>query len=459
MLITIIMLLMITGCPEPPSGTEGMSLGEVSDIIIKAGDGTLELSWKNPADSDFSTVKILYKIEGGAESEYSGNIDNSGTAISGLLNSSIYLITIKTIDTNSNVSEGLTVKAVPSVGVREFFPGYGLTFALMNDGTLLGLGTNQYGQMGDGTVTTVETVKEIANNVKSVSTREFVTMVLKEDGTLWSAGQNGHGQLGDGTKTNISTLKKVAEDVNFVTTSGTHTMIIKTDNSLWGVGENDQGGLGDGTHDVYADKTNFVKIMEDVKSVATGLQTSFILKSDGTLWVTGSNSSGMLGDPSISPYIWNPQQLMSNVIQVSTGLFHSMILKNDGTLWSAGQNAYGAMGSPDTDSTNKITTHIQIMSDIASVSCSDRDNTFMIKTDGSLWGTGSNSEGQLGLDDSVYSPEKIMDDVLSVKACNGKTLIQKKNGTTWGMGLQAYGLLGVTDSNQYEIRTPIQVFW
>ena len=77
---------------------------------------------------------------------------------------------------------------------------------------------------------------------------------------------------------------------------------------------------------------------------------------------------------------------------------HSLILKNDGTLWGCGNNYYGNLGLGDT--TNRATfTQITTNTDnIKEIYCG-YSHTLMLKNDGTLWGTGDNYSGQLGLGD------------------------------------------------------------
>ena len=57
-------------------------------------------------------------------------------------------------------------------------------------------------------------------------------------------------------------------------------------------GWNEHGQLGDGTR---TDRDTPVKIMDHVASVSLGLMHSAAVKTDGSLWVWGSNTDGRLG--------------------------------------------------------------------------------------------------------------------------------------------------------------------
>ena len=79
---------------------------------------------------------------------------------------------------------------------------------------------------------------------------------------------------------------------------------------------------------------------------------------------------------------------------------HSLILKNDGTLWGCGQNAYGQLGLGDATNRKTFTETTTNVDDVKSIYCG-RNHTFMLKNDGTLWGCGSNTYGQLGLGDKT----------------------------------------------------------
>ena len=84
----------------------------------------------------------------------------------------------------------------------------GSTMAIKKDGTLWGWGANSYGQVGDGSTTNRHSQVQIgtASNWSSISIfKNFSIFGTRKDGTLWAWGNNSYGQLGNGTRTSIST--------------------------------------------------------------------------------------------------------------------------------------------------------------------------------------------------------------------------------------------------------------
>ena len=69
-----------------------------------------------------------------------------------------------------------------------------------------------------------------------------------------------------------------------------------------------------------------------------------ILKQDGSVWVTGSNRHGQLGDGSYTDRRNFVRVVSSGAIAVAAGEYHSMVLQQDGGVWATGRNNFGQLG-------------------------------------------------------------------------------------------------------------------
>jgi alpha-tubulin suppressor-like RCC1 family protein len=68
------------------------------------------------------------------------------------------------------------------------------------------------------------------------------------------------------------------------------------------------------------------------------------LKTDGSVWGMGDNSSGQLGDGTLTQ-VNRPKQLVAGgVVAIAARSGHSLLLKEDGSLWAMGNNAHGELG-------------------------------------------------------------------------------------------------------------------
>src|SRR5205085_143677 len=113
-----------------------------------------------------------------------------------------------------------------------------------------------------------------------------------------------------------------------------HSLILKEDNSLWATGNNFNGQLGDGTN---VTRHAPVKIMDNVKAISAGDLHSLFLKQDNTLWAAGWNFWGALGDGTDVDKL-TAVKIMDHVKDMATGVAYSLILKEDNSVWATGFN-------------------------------------------------------------------------------------------------------------------------
>jgi alpha-tubulin suppressor-like RCC1 family protein len=179
--------------------------------------------------------------------------------------------------------------------------GQSSTFLLSANGQLSGVGLNTSGQLGDGTtINRSSPVQTAAGGTwRKVSAGTSHAIAIKTDGTLWGWGLNTSGQVGDNTRTTRSSPVQVdggGTDWKQVTCAGSSSFAIKTDGTLYGWGGNQFGGLGDGSTSSRSTPGQTVTQGSNWKSVATSGRHCAAIKTDGTLWTWGDNSSGQLGD-------------------------------------------------------------------------------------------------------------------------------------------------------------------
>ena len=146
---------------------------------------------------------------------------------------------------------------------------------------------------------------------------------------------------------------------------------------------------------------------------------SLILKNDGTLWGCGYNGNGELGLGDTS-HRYTFTQITTNTNDIESvycGRGHTFILKNDGTLWGCGQNNYGQLGLGNTTDRNTFTQITTNINDIKEIYCS-MHHTIIIENDGTLWNTGYNGFGQLGLGDTTnrYTFTQVTTNVDNIKS-------------------------------------------
>ena len=239
---------------------------------------------------------------------------------------------------------------------------------LRADGSLWGVGDDESGQLGDGVSHLGNPIgpsvpeQIITGNVKAIAAGAWHSLFLKTDGSLWGMGLEDYGQLGDGVArgqlghsvfTNLPE-RIVAGDVMAIAAGTQHSLFLKSDGSLWGMGWNFNGQLGTGNF--ISTNLPVLMVASNVVAIAAGGYHSLFLKSDGSLWGMGMDADGQLGDGSYSTYptppigVDTPEMIVaSNVVAIAAGQYHSLFLKSDGSLWAMGQNTAGQLGDGFTD--------------------------------------------------------------------------------------------------------------
>jgi alpha-tubulin suppressor-like RCC1 family protein len=292
-------------------------------------------------------------------------------------------------------------------------------------------------------------------------------MAITEDGGLWAWGGNDYGVLGTGTNGRAGTSPedvrspvRIMDNVAYAVAGSSTTFAVKTDGSLWAWGDHDNGRLGDGAIEGGIEvilgsewRTNPVKIMDNVASVAAGEYNTFAIQKDGSLWSWGANDKyGRIGDGTTADRD-TPVKIMENVASVIPNASSPVAIQTDGSLWAWGYNAGGQLGD---GTTTHSYTPVKIMGNVASV-VANRGTIFAIQTDGSLWARGSNSVGQLGDGTTTdrYSPVKIMENVTFVQNDFLHIWAIQADGSLWAWGSNTYGKLG--DGTTTDRRSPVKI--
>ena len=261
---------------------------------------------------------------------------------------------------------------------------------------------------------------------------ENVTFVIKKDNSLWARGGNftyEAGNKNNGFKLVENNVKKVEGDCCSL-------YIQKTDNSVWG---SKPYFLSDTL--LWTVNLPLEKITDGAADISSGTGFLVILKTDGTAWAIGKNSSGEFGLGNRSNNDLPLTLIGTDVKQLATGFSNIYLLKNDGSLWSAGDNLYGKLGYPsakDQYTFKKISDDIKLVRANAS-------NVMMINNKDEAWSFGSNVNGNQGLgtrnSDPTY-PHKIADQVVEVYPNTPTSYFLKTDGSLWASGVHTNGIPG-----------------
>jgi len=206
-----------------------------------------------------------------------------------------------------------------------------------------------------------------------------------------------------------------------------------------------------------------------IRDIFAGTAGVFILKEDNTLWGVGYNRSDQFGfagattqDPQIARINDESGAPFLGVKSVAAGENHTVILKDDGTIWGAGDSTFGELGLGG----GNLGVFTQLQAENSPISgvkaiAAGNNSTFYIDSSGSLWAAGYNYYGELGLgNQGIQSSFKKAESVgLNIKAISAgmrHTVLLKEDGTIWTAGYNVNGQLGLSDTEDRNSFTEVK---
>lgn len=334
-------------------------------------------------------------------------------------------------------------------------------------GKAVAWGQNDYGTFGAGNTSTKETV--VAYDVNDFKIACYGSIVLKEDGKAYAAGKNSYGQLGIGNTTNTSTLTQISIDTNskikYIAPGGDTSAVMTSDGTVYETGYNYYGVLSNGT---TTNSSKFMPLLNnDGSSVTDGFiipekiidsSTDFyptifsIIKKDGTVWTSGNNSYGQLGNSTNINSKYLTQTGTTNVELNAKNEYIKIGEKFDIDVISAANFNVFVKEKP-VQSDWKWTSSNE---DVATI---DENGVVTGKTLGYTTITGYNSKNGLKAKAivNVYRNQEGAITVPIVGQGYGNTITLKEDGTVWATGKNDYGQLGVGDTTNRNTSVQVKI--
>ena len=330
------------------------------------------------------------------------------------------IIAIVTIAIGVILTTGVLIPVIQDVssndtdmGVKKVCTSGTTTWVVTNDGRLFGCGLNLDYQQGSGdAVEKVSTFTQRLENekIKDVVANSGLTWVLTEDGKLFGCGSNGYGQQGIGTYDTVQTFTQHLENekIKEISGIGSITWIITTDGKLYSCGKNTSSEQGVYTEDHITEFTqNFTggKVKEVINN---DHNTTWIITEDGKLFSCGNNGYGEQGIPvdGNNVTVFTPRLENETVKKVEYSGSETWVVTTDGKLFGCGRNNWGEQGSGTSGADTNVTEFTQRLTNenIKDVFSSGQE-TWVVTTDGKLFGCGRNNYGQQGSGDTANVTE------------------------------------------------------
>lgn len=287
-----------------------------------------------------------------------------------------------------------------------------------------------------------KTIKKYDSLNNAILTSTSQQYIIKKNRTLWDNTREFSGSWQKNKPKKITSKVKEAVDMEVDPAVGVY--VLKTDGTLWLY-------FWD-----YNKQRNYKakKIMTGVKELpqeTTGFVEGefYVIKKNGQLWrVTikyNSTNDEIKG--------FNTKKIASNVQHVysvtdsSYNRRNIYFLKKDGSLYGWGENSSGELGIGTTKKKKKP---VYIMNDVQKICCSydhlnDKHSdepsfgttVLAVKTDGALWAWGANYHSKVrGVDSKIIKkPVEVMQGVIDVCANQNHFAILRQDNVLWTMGV------------------------
>ncbi len=352
-----------------------------------------------------------------------------------------------------------TVAAATVVGSLLSLPGA----SAATGSSVFSWGSNGFGQLGDGSPTTVVRglpgQVSVGDVVDLSGGREHVVALLS-DGTVVSWGSDAFGQLGNNAAlSNSSTPVSVTglTGVVGVDDGHYHSLAVKSDGTVWGWGQNSLGQLAQGNDLAREPVPVRWGSIANAVGVFGGRDMTYVLDADGVLWCSGGLGleCGRAPRPEIRTPVTVPG--LPALRDVAGGRNHGVALATDGTVWTWGSNAYGQLGN-GTFNDRATPQQVPGLANIVDIGAGAEHS--MAVTDGGqvyVWGAGSRGELGLGTQNNRPSPTLVttLSGIAEVNAGRSHSFAIGGDGRLWSWGWNEGHQ--VSSSGAAEILSPVQV--
>lgn len=359
-----------------------------------------------------------------------------------------------------------------SVTFKSIATGYHHSLAIDSEGKLYSWGSNDYGQLGNGTRTALKIPTEVVvadKTFKDCETTAWSSLALTTDGDIYAFGANSCYELGlqDNTAFYLKPTKVDAGDVKFsaISSGDYHTIALSTGGKLYAFGQSSNGECGVKAATLKA--PTLIETNKDIKidSIEAGYCNSYFITDEGKLYGMGLNDMGQLGDGTIVN-CYAPTLITINdekVLEVSCGSCGTnyFLTASNKYIYGAGNN-FNYELTCDPATTPSSATPIIVAASLVGFTAVTGGSGFALALDanGVLCSWGENDYGALGLSTQYRATEATdisMNKVVftSISSSYFHSLALDENGILYAFGINSSGECGINTTSTINI--PVRV--
>ena len=320
--------------------------------------------------------------------------------------------------------------------------------AVMDNGEVYCWGSNNNGQLGDGTTTNRQSPVKVSgiSTATGVALGNSHTCARLSGGAVRCWGSNVSGQLGNNTTTNSTTpvaVSSVATAAQLALGSA-HSCARLNNGTVRCWGSNGSGQLGNGTTTDSAVPVT-VSAISAAKDLDGGLShTCAIAGASAEVFCWGFNVFGQLGNGGNTDSSTPVSTGLTSMAAVSTGLAHSCAVSNAGAVQCWGVNASGQLGDGTTaNQTSPVA--VTGISDAKGIALGNSHSCVILDT-GAVQCWGVNASGQLGNGTTTDSLTPVdvfgISQALTLSVGAGHTCVLSSTGYIECWGQNTAGQLG-----------------
>ncbi len=316
----------------------------------------------------------------------------------------------------------------------------------------------------------------------SVSVGAGFACALDALGRAYCWGSNDRGQLGDGTRTDRTTPEPVHTTLRFVElAAGSNACGLTSDGRVYCWGPGDLGELGDGIDSPDHYSSFAVPVSNDVRfsHVAAGLMGVCAIAADGQTWCWGeegaivqartsrastASDASCAGRYDIRARCAVPQPVDGGHSFTSLALtsVSACGLDAQGAEWCWGLAQFGTLGDGNATFMPAITPVRVAFEGSLTSTTAGADFACALDTQGAAWCWGNNFRGRLGIgttEGGTYSPVAVAGGLHFVALSSGSLhtcgIADDQSVYCWGVNL--YGQLGQSPSVLAQSPVPVRV--